>query len=188
MPGTRVPSAARARVAALLPAAPVSAVVLPCAPPHAVKAVRRVPRAAAAAAASGAPIFRIAPFCTAPRKTVCFRPRCDANLSRFAAAVRGSPHPLTRATGTSVVMQIQDLPYPDPGVPDARSGPRFLWWLGRNQLGGQFKSLAWGLLHFASVSALPFCVGMAIQAVVERSGTGLALAGALLALAGLGTA
>ncbi|MGW1751825.1 ABC transporter ATP-binding protein [Streptomyces sp. NPDC002092] len=85
-------------------------------------------------------------------------------------------------------MQIQDLPYPDPGVPDARSGPRFLWWLGRNQLGGQFKSLAWGLLHFASVSALPFCVGMAIQAVVERSGTGLALAGALLALAGLGTA
>ncbi|NUQ98780.1 MAG: ABC transporter ATP-binding protein, partial [Streptomyces sp.] len=85
-------------------------------------------------------------------------------------------------------MQIQDLPYPDPGVPDARSGPRFLWWLGRTQLGGQFKSLAWGLLHFASVSALPFCVGMAIQAVVERSGTRLALAGALLALAGLGTA
>ncbi|RPF31488.1 ABC transporter ATP-binding protein [Streptomyces sp. TLI_185] len=85
-------------------------------------------------------------------------------------------------------MQIQDLPYPDPGVPDARSGPRFLWWLGRNQLGGQFKSLAWGLLHFASVSALPFCVGTAIQAVVDRSGTRLALAGALLALAGFGTA
>ncbi|WP_030931478.1 ABC transporter transmembrane domain-containing protein [Streptomyces sp. NRRL S-646] len=85
-------------------------------------------------------------------------------------------------------MQIQDLPYPDPGVPDARSGPRFLWWLGRNQLGGQFKSLAWGLLHFASVSALPFCVGTAIQAVVEGSGTRLALAGALLALAGFGTA
>jgi ABC-type multidrug transport system fused ATPase/permease subunit len=85
-------------------------------------------------------------------------------------------------------MQIQDLPYPDPGVPDARSGPRFLWWLGRNQLGGQFKSLAWGLLHFASVSALPFCVGTAIQAVVDRSGARLALAGALLALAGIGTA
>ena len=85
-------------------------------------------------------------------------------------------------------MQIQDLPYPDPGVPDARSGPRFLWWLGRNQLGGQFKSLAWGLLHFASVSALPFCVGTAIQAVVEGSGTRLALAGTLLALAGFGTA
>ncbi|NUR66817.1 MAG: ABC transporter ATP-binding protein [Streptomyces sp.] len=81
-------------------------------------------------------------------------------------------------------MQIQDLPYPDPGVPDARSGPRFLWWLFRNQLGGQLRSLSWGLLHFVSVSALPFCVGLAVQAVVDRSGTRLALAGGLLALAG----
>ncbi|GAA3776986.1 ABC transporter ATP-binding protein [Streptomyces coacervatus] len=85
-------------------------------------------------------------------------------------------------------MQIKDLPYPDPGVPDARSGPRFLWWLHRNQLGGQFKSLAWGLLHFTSVSALPFCVGAAIQAVVDRSGSRLALTGGLLALAGFGIA
>ncbi|MFF4395185.1 ABC transporter transmembrane domain-containing protein [Streptomyces sp. NPDC001480] len=85
-------------------------------------------------------------------------------------------------------MQIQDLPYPDPGVPDARSGPRFLWWLGRNQLGGQMKSLAWGLLHFVSVSALPFCVGLAVQAVVERSGTRLALTGGLMAVCGVGIA
>ncbi|MGW7257697.1 ABC transporter transmembrane domain-containing protein [Streptomyces sp. NPDC054834] len=85
-------------------------------------------------------------------------------------------------------MQIQDLPYPDPGVPDARSGPRFLWWLGRNQLGGQMKSLAWGLLHFVSVSALPFCVGLAVQAVVDRSGTRLALTGGLMALCGAGIA
>ncbi len=86
------------------------------------------------------------------------------------------------------VMQIQDLPYPDPGVPDARSGPRFLWWLFRNQLGGQLTSLAWGLLHFVSVSAQPFCVGFAVQAVVDRSGARLALAGGLMALAGAGTA
>ncbi|MBO4260005.1 ABC transporter transmembrane domain-containing protein [Streptomyces griseorubiginosus] len=85
-------------------------------------------------------------------------------------------------------MQIQDLPYPDPGVPDARSGPRFLWWLGRNQLGGQVKSLAWGLLHFVAVSALPFCVGLSVQAVVDRSGTRLALTGGLLALCGIGIA
>ncbi|SPF04061.1 ABC transporter transmembrane domain-containing protein [Streptomyces sp. MA5143a] len=82
-------------------------------------------------------------------------------------------------------MQIQDLPFQDPGVPDARSGPRFLWWLGRNQLGGQLKALAWGLLHFTSVAGLPFCVGVAIEAVVARSGTRLALSGALLALCGL---
>lgn len=85
-------------------------------------------------------------------------------------------------------MQIHDLPYPDPGVPDARSGPRFLWWLFRNQLGGQLKSLAWGLLHFASVASLPFCVGGAVQAAVDRSGGRLALAGGLMALACVGNA
>ncbi|MFI6932486.1 ABC transporter ATP-binding protein [Streptomyces sp. NPDC050287] len=85
-------------------------------------------------------------------------------------------------------MQIQDLPYPDPGVPDARSGPRFLRWLFRNQLGGQLKSLAWGLLHFGSVSMLPFCVGLAVQAVVDRSGSRLAVAGALLAVCCVGNA
>ncbi|MEH0510291.1 ABC transporter ATP-binding protein [Streptomyces sp. B21-106] len=85
-------------------------------------------------------------------------------------------------------MQIQDLPYPDPGVPDVRSGPRFLWWLGRNQLGGQLKALAWGLLHFVAVSAQPFCVGFAIEAVVDRSGTRLALTGGVMALCGAATA
>jgi ABC-type multidrug transport system fused ATPase/permease subunit len=85
-------------------------------------------------------------------------------------------------------MQIQDLPYSDPGVPDARSGPRLLWWLWRNQTGGQLKALAWGLLHFVSVSALPFCVGLAVQAVVDRSGTRLALTGGLLLLCGAGVA
>ncbi|MFH9938356.1 ABC transporter transmembrane domain-containing protein [Streptomyces murinus] len=85
-------------------------------------------------------------------------------------------------------MQIHDLPYPDPGVPDARSGPRFLWWLWRNQLGGQLKALAWGLLHFVAVSALPFCVGFAVQAVVDRSGGRLALTGALMLLCGTAVA
>jgi ABC-type multidrug transport system fused ATPase/permease subunit len=85
-------------------------------------------------------------------------------------------------------MQIQDLPFPDPGVPDARSGPRFLWWLFRNQLSGQLKSLAWGMLHFASVASLPFCVGLAVQAAVDRSGGRLALAGGLMALACAGNA
>ena len=86
------------------------------------------------------------------------------------------------------VMKIQDLPYPDPGEPDARSGPRFLWWLFRNQLGGQFSALAWGLLHFVAVSGLPFGVGFAVQAVVDRSGGRLALAGGLMVLCGVAIA
>ncbi|WP_338693967.1 ABC transporter ATP-binding protein [Streptomyces sp. Q6] len=85
-------------------------------------------------------------------------------------------------------MQISDLPYPDPGVPDARSGPRFLLWLGRNQLRGQLKSLAWGLLHFGSVAGLPYGVGYAVQAVVDGSGSGLATAGGLIVLLGVAIA
>jgi ABC-type multidrug transport system fused ATPase/permease subunit len=81
-------------------------------------------------------------------------------------------------------MQIRDLPYPDPGDPDVRSGTRFLLWLGRNQLGGQLKSLCWGLLHQLGVAGLPLGVGLAVQAVVDGSGERLAYAGGLIALLG----
>ncbi|MFJ6795389.1 ABC transporter transmembrane domain-containing protein [Streptomyces sp. NPDC091268] len=81
-------------------------------------------------------------------------------------------------------MQISDLPYPDPGVPDARSGPRFLWWLGRGQLGGQAKSLGWGMLHFSGVAGLPYAVGLGVGAVVDRDSTRLLLVGGLLVLLG----
>ena len=73
-------------------------------------------------------------------------------------------------------MQIRDLPFTDPGEPDVRSGPRFLYWLGRNQLGGQLKALGWGLLHQCGIAGLPLTVGLAVQAAVDRSGNRLALA------------
>ncbi|WP_328791725.1 MULTISPECIES: ABC transporter ATP-binding protein [unclassified Streptomyces] len=82
-------------------------------------------------------------------------------------------------------MQISDLPYPDPGVPDARSGPRFLLWLGRGQLGGQLKSLCWGMLHFTGVAALPYAVGLGVDAVVDREPNGLLLVGVLLLVTGI---
>ncbi|MFG2874225.1 ABC transporter transmembrane domain-containing protein [Streptomyces sp. NPDC048337] len=82
-------------------------------------------------------------------------------------------------------MQISDLPYPDPGVPDARSGPRFLVWLGRGQLGGQFKSLGWGLLHFSGIAGLPYAVGLGVDAVVDRDAGRLLLVGGLLVLLGV---
>ncbi|WP_406379576.1 ABC transporter transmembrane domain-containing protein [Streptomyces sp. NBC_01618] len=82
-------------------------------------------------------------------------------------------------------MQIRDLPYSDPGDPDVRSGPRFLLWLGRNQLRGQLKSLSWGLLHQCSLAGLPPAVGFAVQAVVDRSGSRLAWAGGLIAVLGV---
>ncbi|MEV4972349.1 ABC transporter ATP-binding protein [Streptomyces scopuliridis] len=81
-------------------------------------------------------------------------------------------------------MQIRDLPYPDPGIPDARSGPRFLLWLGRSQLGGQIKAVCWGLLHFAGIAGLSVGAGLAVQAVIDRSGGRLAFAGGFIALCG----
>ncbi|MFJ7190550.1 ABC transporter transmembrane domain-containing protein [Streptomyces bacillaris] len=82
-------------------------------------------------------------------------------------------------------MQIRDLPYKDPGDPDVRSGPRFLYWLGRNQLGGQLKALGWGLLHQLSIAGFPIGVGLGVQAVVDGSGSRLALACGLVALLGI---
>ncbi|WP_406150982.1 ABC transporter transmembrane domain-containing protein [Streptomyces sp. NBC_01012] len=82
-------------------------------------------------------------------------------------------------------MQIRDLPYSDPGDPDVRSGPRFLVWLGRQQLTGQLKSLCWGLLHHCAIAGLPLAVGLAVQAVIDRSGRGLAVAGVLLVALGV---
>ncbi|MEI7031647.1 ABC transporter ATP-binding protein [Streptomyces pratensis] len=82
-------------------------------------------------------------------------------------------------------MQIRDLPFSHPGDPDVRSGPRFLLWLGRNQLAGQLKSLCWGLLHQLGIAGLPVGVGLAVQAVIDRSGERLALAGGLIAALGV---
>lgn len=82
-------------------------------------------------------------------------------------------------------MQIRDLPYSDPGDPDVRSGPRFLFWLGRNQLAGQLKALSWGLLHQLAIAGLPLAVGVTVQAVIDRSGGRLALSGGLIVVLGV---
>ncbi|MEU6933097.1 ABC transporter ATP-binding protein [Streptomyces sp. NPDC046374] len=85
-------------------------------------------------------------------------------------------------------MQIRDLPYADPGVPDIRSGGRFLLWLGRRQLGAQVKCLLWGLLFQLGIAGLPIGVGVAVQAVVDRDGGRLALGVGLLVLLGVAIA
>ncbi|MEU8617723.1 ABC transporter ATP-binding protein [Streptomyces sp. NPDC048623] len=85
-------------------------------------------------------------------------------------------------------MQIKDLPYADPGVPDVRSGFRFLLWLGRRQLGGQLKCLFWGLLLQLGIAGLPLGVGVSVQAVVDRDGGWLVLGLGLLVGCGLAIA
>ncbi|MEU9499569.1 ABC transporter ATP-binding protein [Streptomyces sp. NPDC048196] len=81
-------------------------------------------------------------------------------------------------------MQIRDLPHPDPGVPDVRTGGSFLRWLYRQQLGGQLKALAWGLVNFGAIASFPLPVGMAVQAAVDRDGGRLALSGGLILVLG----
>ncbi|HEY3481428.1 MAG TPA: ABC transporter ATP-binding protein, partial [Streptomyces sp.] len=80
---------------------------------------------------------------------------------------------------------LRSLPLSDPGVPDARSGFRFLLWLEIRQWRGQVAAAAWGTLHMAAVASFPAAVGMAVQSVVDRSGTRLTLSGALMLLLGV---
>ncbi|WP_432002853.1 ABC transporter transmembrane domain-containing protein [Streptomyces sioyaensis] len=82
-------------------------------------------------------------------------------------------------------MHIRDLPHPDPGVPDVRTGGAFLRWLCAQQLGGQLSALAWGLLNIGAIAASPLPVGLAVQAVVDRDGRRLLLASGLVLALGL---
>ncbi|MFJ9412923.1 ABC transporter transmembrane domain-containing protein [Streptomyces sp. NPDC101227] len=82
-------------------------------------------------------------------------------------------------------MHIRDLPHPDPGIPDVRTGGTFLRWLYRQQLGGQAKALLWGLVHTGAVASFPLPVGIAVQAVVDHDGGQLALSGGLMVFLGV---
>jgi ABC-type multidrug transport system fused ATPase/permease subunit len=83
---------------------------------------------------------------------------------------------------------LSSLPLSDPGEPDTRSGSRLLLWLEVSQWRGQLAAAGWGTLHMAAVASFPAAVGSAVQAVVDRSGTRLALTGAAIMLLGLLTA
>jgi ABC-type multidrug transport system fused ATPase/permease subunit len=77
-------------------------------------------------------------------------------------------------------MSLRLLPFADPGVPDTRSGLRLILWLEHQQLRGQVVALCWGLLYFGGIAAAPVAVGMAVQAVIDKSWPKLFLAGLLL--------
>ncbi|KJY44089.1 ABC transporter permease [Streptomyces sp. NRRL B-1568] len=85
-------------------------------------------------------------------------------------------------------MQIRDLPYADPGRPDVRSGPRLLVWLSRKQWTGLGQAMAWGVVHMTAVALFPLAVGLAVQAVSDRSGGRLAAAGGFMLVLGALTA
>ena len=77
-------------------------------------------------------------------------------------------------------MSLRLIPFADPGVPDTRSGLRLIVWLEHQQLRGQALAVFFGLLYFGGIAAAPVAVGLAVQAVIDRSWPKLILAGALL--------
>lgn len=77
-------------------------------------------------------------------------------------------------------MSLRLIPFADPGVPDTRSGLRFIFWLEHQQLRGQAVAVGWGLLYFGGIAAAPVAVGLAVQAVIDESWSRLLLAGLLL--------
>ncbi|MDX6239701.1 MAG: hypothetical protein QOG10_4516 [Kribbellaceae bacterium] len=77
-------------------------------------------------------------------------------------------------------MSLREIPFADPGVPDTRSGLRLIVWLEHQQLRGQLTALGFGLLYFGGIAAAPVAVGIAVQAVIDRSWPRLLLAGGLL--------
>ncbi|TDU89681.1 ABC-type multidrug transport system fused ATPase/permease subunit [Kribbella voronezhensis] len=81
-------------------------------------------------------------------------------------------------------MSLRLIPFADPGVPDTRSGLRLILWLEHQQLRGQAVAVAWGLVYFGGIAAAPVSVGLAVQAVIDRSWPRLLLAGLLLLVMG----
>jgi ABC-type multidrug transport system fused ATPase/permease subunit len=77
-------------------------------------------------------------------------------------------------------MSLRLIPFADPGVPDTRSGLRLILWLEHQQLRGQVVALCWGLLYFGGIAAAPVAVGLAVQAVIDKSWVKLIVAGLLL--------
>lgn len=82
-------------------------------------------------------------------------------------------------------MSLRSLPHADPGVPDTRSGFRFLLWLEKRQIRAQAAATFWGTLNMAAFAGVPAAVGLAVQAAVDRSGGRLALAAGLILALGL---
>ncbi len=80
---------------------------------------------------------------------------------------------------------MRPLPVADPGIPDDRSATRYLWWLGKQQLGTISLGVAFGIMWMVSGALLPIVLGKGIDAVaVQRDPEALAWwAGAFILLA-----
>ncbi|MDQ4007155.1 MAG: ABC transporter ATP-binding protein/permease [Actinomycetota bacterium] len=69
---------------------------------------------------------------------------------------------------------MRQLPLPHPGVPDARTPARFLWWVGRGQLATLAGAVVFGVGWMVAQALMPAVIGRAIDAgVAARDGRAL---------------
>ena len=61
------------------------------------------------------------------------------------------------------------LPEIDPGTPDVRSVPRFLWWIGFNQKRIVLTGTFFGIINLLCVAIMPGVLGRGIQAIADSN-------------------
>ena len=61
------------------------------------------------------------------------------------------------------------LPEIDPGTPDVRSVPRFLWWIGINQKRIVLTGTFFGIINLLCVAIMPGVLGRGIQAIADSN-------------------
>jgi ABC-type multidrug transport system fused ATPase/permease subunit len=63
---------------------------------------------------------------------------------------------------------MRALPVGDPGVPDARSASRFLWWLARQVTPTLLAGMGYGIAWMLAQALMPAAIGKAIDAGIAR--------------------
>jgi ABC-type multidrug transport system fused ATPase/permease subunit len=68
---------------------------------------------------------------------------------------------------------MRSLPHADPGIPDARSPLRYLWWTARGQAGPLLTGIGYAVLWWLGQALVPYGLGKAIDSLTARDAEGL---------------
>lgn len=66
------------------------------------------------------------------------------------------------------ISPFDHLPVVDPGQPDLRSVPRFLWWIAKNQRRIVLTGTFFGVINLLCVALMPGILGRGIQAIADE--------------------
>ncbi|GGK68186.1 ABC transporter [Sphaerisporangium melleum] len=75
---------------------------------------------------------------------------------------------------------MRSLPVADPGVPDARSPFRYLWWIARGQAGPLLIGIGYAILWWLGQAMVPLTLGKAIDGLTARDAESLVRWSAIL--------